>query len=40
MTSRIPHLVLAGGGLANTLLALRMARKHPATRVTLVEAGP
>lgn len=40
MTSRIPHLVLAGGGLANTLLALRMAQRHPDTRVTLVEAGP
>ncbi len=40
MTSRIPHLVLAGGGLANTLLALRMAQRHPETELTLVEAGP
>lgn len=39
MKSTAQHLVLAGGGLANCLIALRMAQRHPATRVSIVEAG-
>lgn len=34
------HLVLAGGGLAASLIALRVTARHPDTRVSLVEAGP
>ncbi|NKI34851.1 lycopene beta-cyclase CrtY [Wenzhouxiangella sp. XN79A] len=40
MNPRTPHLLLAGGGLANALLALRMKRTHPDTRITILEAGP
>lgn len=38
MKSTAQHLVLAGGGLANCLIALRMAQRHPKTRVSIVEA--
>lgn len=34
------HLVLVGGGLANCLIALRMAQRQPGTPVTIIEAGP
>jgi len=40
MTTNAQHLILAGGGLANCLIALRMAQRHPETRVTIIEAGP
>ncbi|WP_353217307.1 lycopene beta-cyclase CrtY, partial [Sandarakinorhabdus sp.] len=33
-------LVLAGGGLANALIALRLAQLRPDVRVAIVEAGP
>lgn len=33
-------LVLAGGGLANGLIALRLAQLRPDVRVAIVEAGP
>jgi lycopene beta-cyclase len=33
-------LILAGGGLANGLIALRLAQLRPEVRVTLIEAGP
>ena len=33
-------LVLAGGGLANGLIALRLAQTRPELRVAIVEAGP
>ncbi len=33
-------LVLAGGGLANGLIALRLAQLRPELRVAIVEAGP
>lgn len=39
MAKRAPHLVLAGGGLANCLVALRIRARHPDTHVTIVEAG-
>ncbi len=39
MTAASPHLILAGGGLANGLIALRMRQAHPATRITMIEAG-
>jgi lycopene beta-cyclase len=32
-------LILAGGGLANGLIALRLAQLHPALRVAIVEGG-
>jgi len=34
------HLVLAGGGLAACLIALRVRARCPRTRISLVEAGP
>lgn len=40
MNGQHRHLVLAGGGLAACLIALRVAARHPETRVSLVEAGP
>ena len=40
MKSTAQHLVLAGGGLANCLIALRMAQRHPETQISIVEAGP
>lgn len=40
MGTHSKHLMLAGGGLANCLIALRVAESHPDTRVTIVEAGP
>lgn len=39
MASSPNHLLLAGGGLANCLIALRLAETHPETRVTIVEAA-
>jgi len=39
MAREQPHLILAGGGLANGLLALRVAEKAPGTRITMVEAA-
>lgn len=33
-------LILAGGGLANGLIALRLAQTRPVLRVAIVEAGP
>jgi lycopene beta-cyclase len=33
-------IILAGGGLANGLLAWRLRQLHPALRVLLIEAGP
>lgn len=35
-----PDLLLAGGGLANCLVALRVAESHPDSRIVIVEAGP
>ena len=32
-------LILAGGGLANALIALRLAEVRPGLRVAVVEAG-
>ncbi|MEM7053362.1 MAG: lycopene beta-cyclase CrtY [Pseudomonadota bacterium] len=40
MNHRSFHLMLAGGGLANCLIALRLADMHPETRVSIIEAGP
>jgi len=40
MTAAAPHLVLAGGGLANGLIALRMREAHPDVPITVIEAGP
>ena len=40
MTSNSNHLLLAGGGLANCLIALRVSSAHPDTRVSIIEAGP
>jgi len=34
-----PTLILAGGGLANGLIALKIAETHPGTRILLLEAG-
>ena len=34
-----PHLVLAGGGLASCLIAMRMRERHPRTAITIVESG-
>ncbi|MGB0514569.1 MAG: lycopene beta-cyclase CrtY, partial [Wenzhouxiangellaceae bacterium] len=34
-----PTLLLAGGGLANGLIALKLAETHPDTRIVLFEAG-
>lgn len=34
------HLVLAGGGLAACLIALRVAARDPDTLISLIEAGP
>lgn len=34
------HLILAGGGLANSLIALRISQQHPNTRVSIFESGP
>lgn len=39
MPSSPNHLLLVGGGLANCLIALRMAEAHPETQVTIVEAA-
>lgn len=39
MTHREPTLLLAGGGLANGLIALKIAETHPGTRIVLFEAG-
>lgn len=33
-------IILAGGGLANGLIALRLAQQRPEVRVTIVEQGP
>lgn len=33
-------IILAGGGLANGLIALRLAQLRPEVRVTIIEAGP
>jgi lycopene beta-cyclase len=40
MNAKPPHLLLAGGGLANTLIALRLRERQPEARVTIFEAGP
>lgn len=40
MRSDFPDLLLAGGGLANCLVALRLAERHPGSRIVIVEAGP
>lgn len=40
MNSSAPHLILAGGGLASCLIALRVAQAHPDTRISIVESGP
>lgn len=40
MGHRPPHLILAGGGLANCLIALRVASLHDNTRISIIEAGP
>ncbi|MCA1779222.1 MAG: lycopene beta-cyclase CrtY, partial [Xanthomonadaceae bacterium] len=40
MNSMTSDLVLAGGGLANCLIAWRVACKHPGAAITIVEAGP
>ncbi|MBY6204848.1 lycopene beta-cyclase CrtY [Halomonas denitrificans] len=40
MASSPNHLLLAGGGLANCLIALRVRAAHPDARITIVEAGP
>lgn len=40
MSSHTPDLMLAGGGLANCLVALRVSALHPQTRIAIVEAGP
>ncbi|MEM1081334.1 MAG: lycopene beta-cyclase CrtY [Pseudomonadota bacterium] len=40
MSTTSNHLLLAGGGLANCLIALRMAETHPDLRITVFEAGP
>jgi len=34
------HLLLAGGGLAACLIALRVAARDPDARISLIEAGP
>lgn len=34
------HLILAGGGLANCLIALRISQQHPKTLVSIIESGP
>lgn len=34
-----PDLLLAGAGLANALVALRIAQQHPRTRILMIEAG-
>jgi lycopene beta-cyclase len=39
MTAAAPHLILAGGGLANGLIALRMRKAHPYVPITVIEAG-
>lgn len=39
MGSDTPDLILAGGGLANCLVALRVVETHPETRIVIVEAG-
>ncbi|MDT8409407.1 MAG: lycopene beta-cyclase CrtY [Wenzhouxiangellaceae bacterium] len=35
-----PELILAGGGLANCLIAWRVAQRHPETAIVILEAGP
>lgn len=40
MQKHAQHLILAGGGLANCLIALRLRRQHPDTRISIIEAGP
>lgn len=40
MNGRTRDLILAGGGLASCLIALRVAARHPEARIGLVEAGP
>ncbi|HKL49536.1 MAG TPA: lycopene beta-cyclase CrtY [Wenzhouxiangellaceae bacterium] len=40
MSSDSPDLLLAGGGLANCLVALRVAERQPESRIAIVEAGP
>ncbi len=39
MGTRSQHLILAGGGLANCLIAMRVSRQHPTTRISIIEAG-
>ena len=41
MTASKPYdLILAGGGLANSLIAYRLAQRRPELRVLVLEAGP
>lgn len=40
MSSDTPDLLLAGGGLANCLVALRVFERHPQARIAVVEAEP
>jgi lycopene beta-cyclase len=40
MSPETPDLLLAGGGLANCLVALRVSESHPRSRIAIVEAGP
>lgn len=39
MTARNPTLLLAGAGLANGLIALAIAERHPETRIVIFESG-
>lgn len=39
MAAHPPHLLLAGGGLANGLIALRLIESRPGTRITMIESG-
>lgn len=40
MGTRSQHLILAGGGLANCLIAMRVSSMHPGTSISIIEAGP
>ncbi|MBL37820.1 MAG: lycopene cyclase [Xanthomonadales bacterium] len=40
MSLEAPDLLLAGGGLSNCLIALRVAESHPDVRIAIVEAAP
>ncbi len=40
MHNHARHLILAGGGLANCLIALRLTQRYPDSRISIIEAGP